>query len=66
MSDLVDTPMDSSLVKTGVPSGGPGEYDGEKTGAFGSYPRTSSPNGVPEKIRDGQGNVKPSGEADQF
>ncbi len=32
--------------------GGPGQYDGEK-----GYPgRTKSPNGVPEKIRDG--NVK--------
>jgi len=65
MSDFVDTPMDSSFVKhpEGY-KGGKGTYDGEDCPVFSGWRRTSSPNSVPEKIRDGS--VKPSGESDQF
>ncbi len=64
MSDFVDTPMSKEFVKDDC-DGGPGEYNGEKTGPFGSYPRTSSPNAKPEKTYDGSVK-KPSGEHDQF
>ena len=64
MSEFVDTPMSSEFVKSDK-KGGPGVYDGEDCPGFSAYRRTSSPNGVPEKIRDGS--VKaPSGEPDQF
>jgi len=56
--------MSSEFVKSDK-KGGPGVYDGEDCPGFSAYRRTSSPNGVPEKIRDGS--VKaPSGEPDQF
>ena len=68
-SKFVDSPMDGSdFVKTPAGyKGGSGAYDGYRDGAFGSYPRTGSPNGVPEKIIDGDPeSPKPSGESDQF
>lgn len=65
MSNFVDTPMSEVFQKTEIPSGGPGEYDGEDCPGFSEYRRTKSPNGVPEKIRDGSVK-KPSGESDQF
>lgn len=66
MSDFVDSPMCPEFIKTPAGyKGGPGEYDGEKTGPFGEYARTSSPNAVPEKIRDGSVPAV-SGEKDQF
>ena len=44
--NFVNTPAQCPADPT--TKGGPGEYDGEK-----NYPpRTSSPNGVPEKVRD--------------
>ena len=57
--------MSEIFIKKGIPEGGPGLYDGESEGEFGSYKRTHSPNGVREKIRDGSVK-KPSGESDQF
>lgn len=66
MSDFtVDSPMSKEFIKTEIPKGGPGKYDGDHDGPFGSYARTPSPNAVPEKILDGSV-PKPSGEKDQF
>jgi len=65
MSDFCETPMSPEFVRTGIPEGGPGKFDGEDEGPFGSYKRTHSPNGVREKIRDGSVK-KPEGESDQF
>ena len=62
--DFVVTPMPDQFVKSEV-SGGPGEYDGCKNGAFGEFPRTKSPNAVPEKTLDGR-IPDVSGESDQY
>jgi hypothetical protein len=49
MSDFCDSPMKLIATPPAGNKGGPGTYDGEK-----GYPgRTSSPNAVPEKVRDG-------------
>jgi len=63
MSEFVNTPMSSEFVKSET-KGGPGTYDGDDCADFGSYRRTHSPNGVPEKIFDGSV-PKVSGEGDQ-
>ena len=42
----IDTPMTN--IPTPKKKGGPGVYDGEK----GYPPRTKTPNGPPEKVRD--------------
>lgn len=52
-SNFVSTPADLTNVNTDPRQRTPGEHDGEK-GVYGEYGRTTSPNGVPEKIRDGQ------------
>jgi hypothetical protein len=63
--NFVNTPMSDMFIKTGEPSGGPGEYDGIDCVPFNEFKRTSSPNGVKEKLIDGRLET-PSGEPDQF
>lgn len=66
MSEFVDTPQCDEFVKTPAGyKGGSGTYDGDDHGPFGEYKRTSSSNGVPEKLYDGA-IPKPSGESDHF
>lgn len=49
MSDFVNSPAEPIATPPKGYRGSNGEYDGEK-----GYPgRTTSPNGVPEKVRDG-------------
>jgi len=58
--DTILSPFTS--VAGGPPAGnkgGPGVYNGDKSGPLGSHPRTSSPDGVPEKVYD---NEIPSGD----
>lgn len=66
MGDFVDSPMNSEFCPQGkVPSGGPGQYNGCKDGAFGGYTRTSSPNAQPELTYDKALKGGISGEPDQ-
>jgi hypothetical protein len=67
--DFVNTPMEGTgFVKTPAGyKGGPGVYDNANCPPANEYPRTPSPNGVPEKFfEETLGNVKPTGEDDQF
>jgi len=60
--NIIQSPFDS--VAGGPPAGnkgGPGVYNGENQAPFGSHRRTNSPDGVPEKIYDGE---IPSGSKD--
>lgn len=59
MGEFVDSPMKPIASPPSGNKGGPGQYDGEK----GYPPRTSTPNGVPEKVRDGSmpGTKAPTG-----
>ncbi len=52
-SKFVNTPIDFIAHPPADNKGGPGEYNGDKTGPLGAYGRTPSPNAVPEKTRDG-------------
>lgn len=52
-NSFVKTPVDMIATPPKGYKGGPGVYDGENVGPFSSYKRTSTPNGVPEKIKDG-------------
>lgn len=63
---FVDTPMKGFDAPDPKTKPSPGEYDGIKTGPFGEYKRTPSPNAVPEKVLDGKFPGKPTGEDDQF
>lgn len=66
---FVDSPMEGSEFCKENPSykGGPGIYDRAKVPPAADYPRTPSPNAVPEKFfEETLGNAKPSGEKDQF
>lgn len=66
---FVDSPMNGSEFCPENPSykGGPGVYDNSKAAPQNEYPRTPSPNAVPEKFfEETLGNAKPSGEKDQF
>ena len=59
--NFVDTPAEKlGEIPSGYKGSGTHKYDGEEDGAFSSYRRTNSPNGVPEVYCDE--NVKPSGE----
>lgn len=51
---FVNTPMDMIATPPSNNKGGPGVYNGENQGPFSGYKRTSSSNGVPEKIYDGE------------
>lgn len=63
--NFVDTPMSDMFCKTETPDGGPGTYNGLDGTPWSEWKRTASPNGVREKVLDG--NVKEvSGEPDQF
>ena len=69
MSDnFVDSPMPSEFNKQGkIPEGSSGIYDRSKVPPASEYVRTPSPNSVREKFFEGSlGDVKPSGEKDQF
>ena len=50
---FVNSPMKPIAPVPAGYKGGPGVYDGEHTGPCAVYPRTPSPNAVPEKMRDG-------------
>jgi hypothetical protein len=52
-SKFVETPMEPIAKAPAGYKGGPGVYDGEKNLPAGMPGRTHSPNGVPEKVRDG-------------
>jgi hypothetical protein len=51
---FVNTPVDMIATPPANNKGGPGVYNGEDQGPFGSYKRTSSPDAVPEKTYDGE------------
>lgn len=52
-SKFIDTPLDMIAHPPAGNKGGPGVYNGEDTAPLSGYKRTSSPNAVPEKLRDG-------------
>ena len=69
MSGFVDGPMDQSEFdkdgKIPEPSGG-GVFNGDDCPPFSEYRRTSSPNGVKERILQHLPGETPSGEPDQY
>lgn len=63
MGEFVNSPMKPIATPPAGYKGGPGVYDNAKVPPQNAYPRTPSPNAVPEKFfEETLGDTKPSGE----